>query len=170
MKRKVYFGLICVMWLTLPLTALQYVKNRDHLPFKLVTHFNAANQPNGWMTREQALWSSIEMLAVLLTIFTLVLVLSHRKQEITPFSWALLAFFYVVLGMASYMFIATINYNLTGQPIHFTSFGIVFGVSLIGIIIAHLSFRRGPRFVVTHVIAREVHAVRAWAALFVPLG
>ena len=169
MKRKVYFGSICVMWLTLPLTALQYVKNWDHLPLKLATHFNAANQPNGWMTREQALWSSIEMLAVLLTIFTLVLVLSHRKQEITPFSWALLAFFYVVLGMASYMFIATINYNLTGQPIHFTTFGIVFGVSLIGIIIAHLGFRRGPRFVVTHVIAREVHAVRAWAALFVPL-
>lgn len=169
MKRKIYFGLICLMWLALPLTALQYVKNWDHLPHTLATHFNAANQPNGWMTREQALWSSMEMLAVLLTIFTLVLVLSHRKQEITPFSWALLAFFYVVLALACYMFIATINYNLSGQTIRFTTFGIVFGISLIGIITAYLGFRRGPRFVARHVIAREVHAVRAWAALFVPL-
>jgi hypothetical protein len=169
MKRRLYFGLTCLMWLALPITALAFRQNWDRLPLRVATHFNAANQPNGWMTREQALWSSLEMLAVLLTIFTLVLIFSHRREEITPFSWALLAFSYVVGGLGCYIAIATVNYNLDGRPINFSIFGIVFGISLVGIIVAHLGFRRGPRFTFTHLLAKEVHAVRAWAVLFIPM-
>ena len=169
MTRKLYFGLTLLMWLALPVTVLQFRHHWNRLPVHMATHFNAANRPNGWMTREQAMWSSLEMLAIVLTIFTLVLVLSHRKQAITAFSWALLAFFGIVVSLGLYMVIATLNYNLYGQAINFGMFGVVFGISLIGIIAAHLGFRRGSRLAYTQVIAEEVHAGRIWALLFLPI-
>jgi hypothetical protein len=169
MWRRLYFGIAAMMWLALPIIAVYFRQHWDRLPLRMATHFNAANQPNGWMTREQALWSSLEMLAVLLTIFTLVLQFTHRKQEITRFSWALLGFFYVMVGLGCYMFVSTVNYNVSREPIHFAMFGVVFGIALLGVIFAHVGLHRGPQFRVTHVIAQEVHVVRAWSALFIPL-
>lgn len=157
------------MWLALPITAVVYRANWERLPLRMATHFNAANQPNGWMAREQALWSSLEMLTVLLTIFTLVLILGHRRQAITAFSWALLAFFYVITGLACYVVLSTLYYNLDGRPIDFKIFGIGFGVALIGVIAAHLGLHRGARLPVGQPIAREAHAVRGWALLFLPV-
>jgi hypothetical protein len=169
MKRRLYFGLTCLMWLVLPLTALQFRQNWERLPLRMATHFNAANQPNGWMTRDQALWSSFEILAVVLTVFTLILIFSNRKQEITGFAWVVLSFFYIVIGLCWYMFSSTLKYNVSGQPIDFATFGIVFGLALLGIIAAHVGFRRGVRFVPSQLIAQEKHAVRAWAVLFIPV-
>ena len=169
MKRRLYFGLACLMWLVLPLTAVQFRRNWERLPLRMATHFNAANQPNGWMTRDQALWSSVEMLAVVLTVFTLILIFSNRKQEITGFAWMVLGFFYIVIGLCWYMFSSTLKYNVSGQPIDFATFGIVFGLALLGIIAAHVVFRRGARFIPSQLIAQERHAVRAWAVLFIPV-
>jgi hypothetical protein len=157
------------MWLVLPLTALQFRQNWERLPLRMATHFNAANQPNGWMRRDQALWSSFEILAVVLTVFTLILIFSNRKQEITGFAWVVLSFFYIVIGLCWYMFSSTLKYNVSGQPIDFATFGIVFGLALLGIIAAHVGFRRGVRFVPSQLIAQEKHAVRAWAVLFIPV-
>lgn len=169
MKRRLYFGLTCLMWLVLPLTALQFRQNWQRLPLRMATHFNAANQPNGWMTREQALWSSFEILAVVLTVFTLILIFSNRKQEITALAWVVLSFFYVVIGLCWYIFSSTLKYNVSGQPIDFATFGIVFGLALLGLIAVHVGFRRGVRFVPSQLIAQEKHAVRAWAVLFIPV-
>lgn len=169
MKRRLYFGLTCLMWLVLPLTALQFRQNWQRLPLRMATHFNAANQPNGWMTREQALWSSFEILAVVLTVFTLILIFSNRKQEITALAWVVLSFFYVVIGLCWYIFSSTLKYNVSGQPIDFATFGIVFGLALLGLIAAHVGFRRGVPFVPSQLIAQEKHAVRAWAVLFIPV-
>lgn len=157
------------MWLVLPLTALQFRQNWQRLPLRMATHFNAANQPNGWMTREQALWSSFEILAVVLTVFTLILIFSNRKQEITALAWVVLSFFYVVIGLCWYIFSSTLKYNVSGQPIDFATFGIVFGLALLGLIAVHVGFRRGVRFVPSQLIAQEKHAVRAWAVLFIPV-
>jgi hypothetical protein len=157
------------MWLVLPLTALQFRQNWERLPLRMATHFNAANQPNGWMRRDQALWSSFEILSVVLTVFTLILIFSNRKQEITGFAWVVLSFFYIVIGLCWYMFSSTLKYNVSGQPIDFATFGIVFGLALLGIIAAHVGFRRGVRFVPSQLIAQEKHAVRAWAVLFIPV-
>jgi hypothetical protein len=121
------------------------------------------------MTRDQALWSSFEILAVVLTVFTLILIFSNRKQEITGFAWVVLSFFYIVIGLCWYMFSSTLKYNVSGQPIDFATFGIVFGLALLGIIAAHVGFRRGVRFVPSQLIAQEKHAVRAWAVLFIPV-
>jgi hypothetical protein len=169
MNRKLYFGLTCLMWLVLPLTALQFRQNWDRLPLRMATHFNAANQPNGWMARDEALWSSLAILAVVLTVFTLILILSYRKQEITGLAWVVLGFFYVVVALCWYMFSSTLKYNVSGQPIDFATFGIVFGLALTGVIAAHVGLRRGPRFVPSQLIAQERHAVRAWSVLFIPV-
>lgn len=169
MTRKLYYALIGALWLALPVTAEYFRGNWDRLPARLATHFNAANQPNGWMTREQALWSSLEILAITVSIFTVVLLLSHRKRAITAFSWVLLAFFYVVTGLGCYIFISTINFNLTGQPIRPGLVGVIFGVAIITVIATYLGSQRGTAFPAGEVIAEEVHAVRGWAILFLPL-
>jgi len=49
MNRTVYRAFALLLWLALPLTALQYWQVWDKLPARMATHFNAANQPNGWM-------------------------------------------------------------------------------------------------------------------------
>lgn len=169
MERKLYYALIGALWLALPITANYFRENWDHLPVRLATHFNAANQPNGWMTREQALWSSLEMLVITVSIFTVVLLLSHRKRLITAFSWVLLAFFYVVTGLGCYIFISTVNFNLTGQPVRPGLVGVIFGVAIITLIATYLGSQRGTAFPAGEVIAQEVHAVRGWAILFLPL-
>jgi Protein of unknown function (DUF1648) len=169
MNRKLYYALIGGLWLALPITAHTFRDNWDRLPARMATHFNAANQPNGWMSREQALWSSLEMLAILVLVFTVVLLLSHRKRAVTAFSWVLLAFFYVAVGLGCYIFISTMNYNITGEPIQPGLVGIIFGVSLITLIGIYLGSQRGASLPTGEVIAQEVHAVRGWAVLFVPL-
>src|SRR5215471_15613403 len=169
MTPKLYFVLIGALWLPLPLTAHYFRENWDRLPARIATHFNAANQPNGWMTREQALWSSLEMLGIVVTVFTIWLVLSHRKSSLTLVSWVLLAFFYVVTGLGCYIFVSTIDYNLTGEPIRPGLVGVIFGVSILTLIATYLGSQRGTAFPAGEVIAEEVHAVRSWAILFVPV-
>ena len=55
MDSKLYRALTAMLWLALPLTALQYWSVWDQLPARMATHFGAAGQPNGWMTRETSL-------------------------------------------------------------------------------------------------------------------
>jgi hypothetical protein len=169
MTRKLYLGLTLLMWLVLPATVLQFRANWEQLPVHMATHFNAANQPNGWMTREQAMWAALEMLAALLIVFTLVLVFSHLRQPIASFSWALLAFFYVIVGLGWFISTSILNYNLYGRSNDAGLVGVIFGVSLVGILIAYLMLRRERRLPASPLIAEEVHAVRGWAALFVPI-
>ncbi|PYX90205.1 MAG: hypothetical protein DMG68_02590 [Acidobacteria bacterium] len=169
MNRKLYYALIGGLWMALPITAHYFRENWDRLPARIATHFNAAHQPNGWMSREQALWSSLEMLTILLIVFTVVLVLSHRKRAITTSSWALLAFFYVAVGLGCYIFISTIDYNLAGEPIRPGLVGVVFGASILTLIAIYVGSQRGTAFPAGEVIAQEVHAVRGWAILFLPL-
>lgn len=169
MERKLYYALIGALWLALPITAGYFRENWDRLPVRVATHFNAANQPNGWMSREQALSSSLEMLAITVSIFTVLLLLSHRKRSISVFSWMLLAFFYVVTGLGSYIFISTVDYNLTGEPIRPGLVGIIFGLSIITLIGTYLGSQRGAAFPTGEVLVEEVHAVRGWAILLLPL-
>ena len=169
MNRKLYYGLIGGLWLALPVTARVFRENWGRLPVRVATHFNAANEPNGWMSREQALWSSLEMLAILVTVFTFVLVLSHRKRSLNAFSWALLAFFYVAVGLGCYIFSSTISYNVSGEPIRPGLAGVIFGISLVMLIGTYFGSQRGASLPAGEVIAEEIHAVRAWLVLFVPL-
>jgi len=66
MNRRPFQFAIALLWLTLPLVAIQYWCVWDQLPARMATHFNAAGQPNGWMSREVALEFDVGMVAFLI--------------------------------------------------------------------------------------------------------
>jgi len=170
MNRRIWQVLIGLMWLALPAVAIRYWFMWDRLPLRMATHFNAANQPNGWMTRETSLTFSLVTLAFLLTAFSVVLYFVHRKYFDRTFSWALLLFFYFVTGFAYAMFNAVIDYNLYGRPIQLLPFVIGMPVAIIALLAIYLGSQRGAPLPVTDLIAEEVHASVGWALCFlIPL-
>lgn len=170
MNRRIWQVLIGLMWLALPAVAIRYWFMWDRLPLRMATHFNAANQPNGWMTRETSLTFSLVTLTFLLSVFSVVLYFVHRKYFDRTFSWALLLFFYFVTGFAYAMFNAVIDYNLYGRPIQLLPFVIGIPVAIIALLAIYLGSQRGAPLPVTDLIAEEVHASVGWALCFlIPL-
>ena len=51
---ELYKPLVWLMWLALPITALNYWRNWDRLPMRMAVHFDANWQPNGYTSREGA--------------------------------------------------------------------------------------------------------------------
>src|ERR1700693_1751349 len=138
MNRKIWQALIGLMWLALPTIAIRYWFMWDRLPLRMATHFNAANQPNGRMTRETSLTFSLVTLAFLLTVFSVVLYVVHQKYADRKFSWSLLAFFYFVTGFSYAMFNAVLDYNLYGRPIHLMPFVIGLPLAIIALLAIYL--------------------------------
>ena len=170
MNRRIWQVLIGLMWLALPAVAIRYWFMWDRLPLRMATHFNAANQPNGWMTRETSLTFSLVTLAFLLTVFSVVLYFVHRKYFDRTFSWALLLFFYFVTGFGYAMFNAVIDYNLYGRPIQLLPLVIGMPVAIIALLAIYLGSQRGAPLPVTDLITEEVHASVGWALCFlIPL-
>ncbi len=91
MNKRLFQFAIVLLWLALPLVALEYRQAWDQLPVHMATHFNAANQANGWMSREVSLHFILRMMAIALTVSTIVLV-AVSWHKIEAFTWALLAF------------------------------------------------------------------------------
>jgi hypothetical protein len=168
MNRRVFQNGIALMWLWLPLTALPYWRAWDQLPASMATHFDAANRPNGWMSRETALWYGLGLTAFVLIIFTIVLYVAHRKREVTKFSWALLAFFYLTTGLMYGVNRGLVEYNLSGRPVNATPLivGVTVGIVLLAAV--YLATGRGSALPSGDAIVEEVHAGRVWALVFVP--
>ena len=95
MDSKLYRALTAMLWLALPLTALQYWSVWDQLPGRMATHFGVAGQPNGWMTRETALIFAMVVTTLVLASLTWTLT-RVRKPDVL--AWSLLAMLYVVMG------------------------------------------------------------------------
>src|SRR5215470_15485367 len=108
---------IVLPWLGLPLIALRYWQVWDRLPVRLATHFNAANQPNGWMTREGSLYFILGLYFFLVTLFTVILAVIQRQRKLEPAAWAIMGLFYVILAVIFYSNEAVLAYNLTGAPV-----------------------------------------------------
>src|SRR5690242_12189020 len=106
-----------LQWLVVPIVALQYASVWNRLPVRMATHFNAAGQPNGWMTPESSFWFVLVLLAFVLGVFSVV-VYAARKSGTTAIAWALLAFSYFLAAFIATANQAVINYNLSGRPIH----------------------------------------------------
>jgi hypothetical protein len=166
MNRRIWQVLIGLMWLALPAVAIRYWSMWDRLPLRMATHFNAANQPNGWRTREASLTFSLVTLAFLLTVFSVVLYFVHRRYFERTFSRALLLFFYFVAGFAYAMFNAVIDYNLYGRPTQLLPFVVGMPVAIIALLAIYLGSQRGAPLPVTDLIAEEVHASVSWALCF----
>lgn len=117
-NRSWYTIAIWLMWLALPITALNYWQAWDHLPARMAVHFDANWQPNGYTSREGALMLGLGIMAVMLVIFT-VGGLVLRTAKSSP-AWPMLAFFYVVLGIAWYGNNRIVEFNLllNDQPAH----------------------------------------------------
>ncbi len=116
MTRNRYTIAIWIMWLALPITALNYWRAWAQLPARMAVHFDANWQPNGYTSREGALMLGLGIMAFLLVIFT-VGGFILRAARSSP-AWPMLAVFYVVLGIAWYGNNRIVKYNLNAQPAH----------------------------------------------------
>src|ERR1700675_891860 len=97
MNRRPFQFAIALLWLTLPLVAIQYWRVWDQLPASMATHFNAAGQPNGWVSRTVALEFGVGIMAFLLAVFTPILWIISRRG-LDKFAWAFLVFCAVITG------------------------------------------------------------------------
>jgi Protein of unknown function (DUF1648) len=160
---------IWLQWVVLPIVALQYASVWNQLPDRMATHFNAAGQPNGWMTPESSFRFVLILLAFVLGVFNLV-VYAARKSGTTAIAWALLAFSYCVAAFIATANQAVINYNLSGQPIHLSAFVMVVPVAVVILIAAVLASHRGSELPAGKLIAEEVHGSHLWGGLFLVLA
>lgn len=168
MSRRTFQVGVGLLWLALPLTALRYWQVWDQLPAYMATHFNAANQPNGWMSRTTALWYGLGITAFLLALFTAVLYLAHWKREVTKFSWVLLAFFYVAAALIYRVNSGLVDYNLNGRPVSVAPVIVGLTAGIVVLIFIYIATGRGAALPASSLIAEEVHAGRAWALVFLP--
>jgi hypothetical protein len=168
MDIKTYRVAVGALWIVLPLTALRYWMVWDLLPARVATHFNAAGQPNGWMTREAALIFPLAMLAFFLAIATVIL---SRLQKVDPSAWALWGFFAVIVGVIYWGGESVLEYNLHGTPVNAMPVFAVVLVAVLVLIPILIASHRGVSLADENVIAEEVHASPLWAAIMlVPLA
>jgi len=166
MNRGTWRLLVGALWLALPAIAVQYWLAWDRLPLRVASHFDASGQPNGWMTREASLGVTLALLAFVLTIATVVLL---RVPKPDSLCWALLAMFYMIVGVLYWISAAVLEYNASGRPVNFGQPMLLLVIGVLIVVVVSLVSRRGVRLPSTPCIAEEVHASPAMALLFVVL-
>jgi hypothetical protein len=168
MDSKLYRALTAMLWLALPLTALQYWSVWDQLPTRMATHFGASGQPNGWMKRDTSLIFAMVVTAVILVAFTWAL---SRVRKPDVLAWSLLGMLYVVVGVLFSINLAVLNYNLYGRPLNVVPALAVVFIAAIALTAVALLTKRGvelPRH--SDVVeAEEVHGSPLWASVFTVL-
>ena len=168
MESKLYRALTAMLWLALPLTALQYWSVWDQLPGRMATHFGVAGQPNGWMTRETSLIFALVVTTLVLGALTWALT-RVRKPDVL--AWSMLAMLYVVMGALFSVNVALLNYNLHGRPLNLVPALAVVFIAAIALTAVALASKRGvelPRYADV-VEAEEVHGSLLWASVFTVL-
>ena len=105
-----YKTLVGLMWLALPVTALNYWSNWDQLPQRMAVHFNANWQPNGYTTREGSLTMGLGIMAFMLVVFTIGLLVVQAQKPAA--AWPLLLTFYVALGFLWFGNYSIVKWNL----------------------------------------------------------
>ncbi len=162
------FG-VGLLWLGLPLIAFRYWMVWDRLPARMATHFNAANQANGWMTREGSMYFILGLYLCLLTLFTVVITVIQKVHAPDAAAWSVLGLFYVILGVLYYGNESVLAYNLTGAPVKLLPIiAPVFAAILFAIFVTFTS-KPGQSLPSGTILAKEIHAGRAFALiLFLP--
>jgi hypothetical protein len=169
MNRKAFHALTWLMWLALPLTALRYWLAWDRLPPQMATHFDINWRPNGWMPRETSLYFALGVTAFMLVTFTVVLYVAHKAYVPDVPSWALLGFFYLMIGFVYALNSSVVQHNLDGQPVRIDFWIVLVPVAIIALAAIFLGTRRGVSLPASTVIAEEAHGSRAWSLLFIAL-
>lgn len=167
MNRRIFQLATVLLWLALPLVALQYRQVWDQLPLHMATHFNAAGQANGWMSRDEALRFAVEFIAFLLLIFTALLVYMARTR-VDAFSWAMFAFCAFVLGFMVDVNKGIVAYNLHDTPLQLGAVLVAFPIAVISLIAIYIASRREPALpsaANADLLAEETHSGRFVALL-----
>jgi hypothetical protein len=171
MNRRLFTILTVLMWLALPLTALRYWQVWDQLPARMATHFGANGQPNGWMPREISLYFALGLSAFVLIIFTgIAYVVLKQKAAPDTSSFALLGFFYVILGFVFYVNNSVLEHNLTGSPVTVAPMLLGVPIAMVLFALIYIRAQRGPALPEGQTLAEEVHGSRLFAALFALLA
>jgi hypothetical protein len=160
MNRKFQL-LIVAMWLALPLLTLRTWQVWNRLPARMASHFDAAGHANGWMLRETSLTFSLAFMAFMLAVFSIVLWAAHRKASVGTFSWTLLAFFYLQIGLIYLLLNQVLNFNLDGTPVSPMPLIIATPISILVLLAIYLGSHRGQVTQPGAVVAEEVHAGKA---------
>lgn len=169
MNRNVYRAFALLLWLALPLTALEYRQLWDRLPARMATHFNAAGQPNGWMAPAESLRTILVLMAVMAAIFLVIAWIASRKS-VNAGSWALMGLFYVSIASLVEVNHTILRFNLDGTPLNLGPWLVATPVMVVVFLVAFLLSQRGHAFPPSELLAEEVHSGRMWAVvLAIPL-
>ena len=113
MTRYGYKLLLALMWLALPASAWMYRSVWHRLPARMAVYFGASGQPNGYTSREGAVQLGLEILLVMLVLFTVTtLIIDTLKPQAF---WPALVIAYLVLGICSYANYSIVNFNLQAR-------------------------------------------------------
>ena len=168
MNRKVFQTFIWLMWVALPLTAMRFWLAWDRLPLRMASHFDINGQPNGWMPRERAFYLVLGVTALIVVVFSLISHVAHKTHVPDAFSWALLGFFYLVLGFVYAGNSSVIQYNLGGQHVEMDFWIVLVPVATLALVAIFVGTKRGASLPAATVIAEESHGSRAWSLVFIP--
>lgn len=158
---RTLFGLFSALqWLALPILVLNFGTVWQKLPERLATHFDLAGQPNGWMTREEAV---VVMLGISTAVLIIATWIASRIKEPDSTAWGLIALFYIIQGTLIYAAQSVIDFNLSGKPVHAGPVMLVGIVSAVLLVILSLSTQRGEHLPTGRVYATETHASAVWA-------
>jgi hypothetical protein len=170
MNRNYWRGFIALLWFALPVMALRYWLVWDRLPVRVASHFDAAGNANGWMSREQSLVFTLGFLVFMVTVSSVILYAIHRNYPISTLSWGLVAFFHIEIWTIVVLLDSTLRYNLDGSPISVAPLLLITPVAILGVIGIGFAEKRGAALPPTDVLAEEVHAGRLWGTIFaIPL-
>ena len=169
MNRKVFQVFIWLMWLALPLTALRFWAAQDRLPLRMATHFDINWQPNGWMPREDAFHLALGITVLVLAVFTVIAYVAHKTDAPEAFSWALLGFFYLVVGFVYAVNSGVVQYNVDGQRVGIDPWTVLIPVAVLALTVIFLGAKRGASLPAAIPIVEETHGSRAWSLLFIAL-
>lgn len=114
MNGRLYKSLVALMWLALPITALNYWRNWDQLPMRMAVHFDANWHANGYTSREGAMKMGLSIMAFMLLVFTIGLLIAHALKPAA--AWPLLLVFCVALGFLWFGNHSIIEWNLNPKP------------------------------------------------------
>jgi hypothetical protein len=164
---RLWNGLMAALWLSLPALGLRYWLVWDQLPARMASHFNPAGRANGWMPRPLSLAFTMGFLVFIISIFTVVLYAIHKKYAGGTVSWALLAFFHLEIWSIVFMLNSTLDYNLYGKPIVTAPTLVITPIGVLALGAIALAEKCGTALPPDEAIAEEVHAGKAWSAVFV---
>lgn len=95
MNRRWYTLATWLMWLALPLTAWSYLRVWDRLPLRMAVHFDVNWQPNGFTSRQGALYLGLGIMAFMVLIFTIAAYAARATKPAA--AWPLMVLFYLSL-------------------------------------------------------------------------